>query len=271
MLKQRVLTAVVLIPLVIWGVFCLPLLWFAWVSAAIFLLTAWEWAALSGLKKTAHRVLFLFMLLVFFWIIGGGLVPQIHLLCAGLVTWLLLPFYLRSVDFFGRCWHANKYFRYALGIWLLSLTWYAINFIIWQAYGSLLLLTLFLWVWGADIGAYFVGRAYGKHKLAPSISPGKTWEGVLGGGATTILLAIVMSFFFPFGISYTLALLLLSVVIAIISVLGDLVESMIKRQSNIKDSGTLLPGHGGLLDRLDSLLSAAPVFAMGIVLLDFLK
>ncbi|MDF3055173.1 MAG: hypothetical protein K0Q74_1080 [Gammaproteobacteria bacterium] len=269
MLKQRVITALVLIPLVILGVFYLPLLWFAWISAAVFLLTGWEWAALSGLKNTYHRLLFLLFSLIFFWLLG--VVPQLYPLLAGLLTWICLPFFLKRTDLWARCWEINIYLRLALGIWLLGLAWYAINFILGQGWGSLLLLTLFLWVWGADIGAYFMGRAYGKHKLAPSISPGKTWEGVLGGAITTILLAIIMGLFFPFGVHYYFGLLLLSIVIVLISVLGDLFESMIKRQSKIKDSGTLLPGHGGLLDRLDSLISAAPVFAVGVVLLDFLK
>ena len=120
------------------------------------------------------------------------------------------------------------------------------------------LLFVLLWVWAADTGAYFAGRAFGRHKLAPSVSPGKTIEGLVGGAALALLVAALVAWKGP--VSADIApLLLVALVTVIASVLGDLFESMIKRQSGIKDSGTILPGHGGMLDRIDSVTAALPV------------
>ncbi|MBP6597750.1 MAG: phosphatidate cytidylyltransferase, partial [Arenimonas sp.] len=118
-------------------------------------------------------------------------------------------------------------------------------------------------VWAADSGAYFAGSRFGRRKLAPSISPGKTWEGVLGGLAASMLLAVAVLPMLGLAWPALPALVLLTLVTAAISVAGDLFESLMKRQSGVKDSGALLPGHGGLMDRLDSLLAALPIFAVG--------
>ena len=127
---------------------------------------------------------------------------------------------------------------------------------------------VFLLVWGADSGAYFVGRKFGKKKLAPFVSPNKSVEGLYGGIATTIVIMLVVQYFYlnltPFQI---ILFLILSIITVFASVLGDLFESMIKRRAGIKDSGRVLPGHGGVLDRIDSLLAAAPIFATGIYIL----
>ena len=123
-------------------------------------------------------------------------------------------------------------------------------------------LGLFLMLWSSDTGAYCVGSLFGKHKLAPAVSPGKTWEGSLGGLLTTILVGCVMAYYFPMHtvgpISNYLAWILLAVLVCVTGTMGDLVESLIKRHLGIKDSGKVLPGHGGLLDRFDSMLFAAP-------------
>jgi len=119
-----------------------------------------------------------------------------------------------------------------------------------------------LLVWCADIGAYFVGRHWGKRKLAPHVSPGKSWEGVYGGLAATTILAILFALWLPLGLVGGITLILITAVVTLASVLGDLLESMLKRHRNIKDSSQLLPGHGGVLDRIDSLTAAIPLFAL---------
>lgn len=134
----------------------------------------------------------------------------------------------------------------------------------------LLLVYVFCVVWIADIGAYFAGRAFGKAKLAPRVSPGKSWAGVWGGLAAVAVLSLVVSLLIGCDGRETLLLLILSLVTGAVSVLGDLLESMLKRFRGIKDSSQLLPGHGGIMDRIDSLTAAIPIFALGMTLLGWL-
>jgi phosphatidate cytidylyltransferase len=265
MLKQRLLTALILIPLVLAAIFYLPIFAFAGISAVIFLLAAWEWATLIGWDSVSKRSLYLLLLslsfLLLFWI------PTILVLTTAITTWLALFYWVLRHQQFAVLWSRSPFLRAALGIWLLGASWYGINIIQSQIAGPVYLLFLLLFVWGADSGAYFAGRRWGKHKLAPQISPGKSIEGVLGGSLVSVLVAVIGGWFFydQHGTQY-LSLIILALLTSLISVLGDLAESMIKRQAGVKDSGGLLPGHGGLLDRIDSLLSTAPFFAAGILL-----
>jgi phosphatidate cytidylyltransferase len=141
--------------------------------------------------------------------------------------------------------------------------WVAINYIFIQHEGRLALLFLFILIWGADSAAYFVGKKWGKHKLAPQVSPGKSIEGMMGALVFTILLAIITQLLCRIPLERWHWGILLSLLTVIFSIVGDLFESMLKRNAGIKDSGNILPGHGGLLDRIDSLTAAAPVFAFG--------
>jgi CDP-diglyceride synthetase len=138
----------------------------------------------------------------------------------------------------------------------------------WMWYSPWWLMYLFLLVWGADSGAYFVGRKFGKRKLAPTVSPNKSVEGLYGGILTTIIVMLVVQYqYLNLTWVQQLLFLILSLITVFGSVLGDLFESMIKRRAGIKDSGRVLPGHGGVLDRIDSLLAAAPIFATGMYIL----
>lgn len=277
MLKYRIITALVLIPLVIAALFLLPLQGFAWVTLLICVLGAWEWAPLAGFKALPQRILittgfFILLslsLLVFFlpWhtrrielsIIKGmlWLVPFWWLIALGLVL-----FYPRSANL----WRGSRILPLLFGL-LTLLPFFFGMLVLRQSYYSLdpsigawWLLYVMVLVWGADSGAYLFGKRFGKHKLAPSVSPGKTWEGLIGGLLTSVLISWVFGRFAPLDVLPT-ALLISSVLATLASVLGDLTESMLKREAGIKDSGHLLPGHGGILDRIDSLLAAIPIFA----------
>jgi phosphatidate cytidylyltransferase len=152
--------------------------------------------------------------------------------------------------------------KLVIGLLILLPAWQGLVYIKHMALGNWLIMAVMVLVWGADIGAYFSGRAFGKRKLAPAVSPGKSWEGVYGGLALTLLITLVVGVVREWETKQILVALIGAAVVVLISVVGDLTESMFKRQAGIKDSSNLLPGHGGVLDRIDSLTAAIPVFAV---------
>lgn len=170
-------------------------------------------------------------------------------------------------------WAKNKLIIAVFGWLTLLPTWLAFmvlrtnNYAFDEFQGAQLLMYLFMLVWSADVGAYFVGKSMGKHKLMPNVSPGKTIEGFLGGVVCAAILTVVVGLSLNWSSDEFTKALLVTALIATVSVLGDLTESMFKRQAGVKDSGTILPGHGGILDRIDSLTATAPVFALCYVLL----
>lgn len=288
MLKQRIITAVILAPLALIGVLFLPLQLFPLFAAVVTLLGAWEWGAFIAPKSQnetnkLHRIIFTISLLILM-ISLTVLVPsnqvwnqgQLHpiyqsvLIISGLwwVTSIALIFiYPKATSF----WSGSEFYKGLFGQLTLIPFW--IGLIALRGYGynndpmlgGILILSVFLMVWGADVGAYFVGRTLGRRKLMPNVSPGKTLEGMLG-GLVTAMLTIVITHSYFYNIEL-LPLLVLVFVTAFVSVFGDLSESMFKRNSGIKDSGKILPGHGGILDRIDSLTAAIPVFALGYLFL----
>jgi len=264
MLKHRIITALILIPFVLLSIFYLPLLAFAGVSAILVLMGAWEWADLIGWKSIFKRCLYLILLLLFLTVLL--VIPTGLVLFAALLTWLAMLYFVFRYDHFVYVWARSPWLRITLGIWILGTTWYGLNTIQHLPDGPIYLLFLLLFIWGADTGAYFMGRRWGKHKLAPQISPGKSIEGVIGGSFVSVLIAMIGSWFFHAANGISVNFIVLAFFISLISVLGDLFESMIKRQAGVKDSGNLLPGHGGLLDRIDSLLSTAPLYALWLLL-----
>lgn len=266
-LRQRVITALVLVPLVIWCVFLAPGLWpFRLFAAAIVGVAAWEWSRMAGLDagwmQVAYAGIVLALLGVLAWL---PLQQSTQLVIYGVavVFWLLAHRVVRAYPQQTHAW-ANPPVLSALGVVLLVPAWLGLTTL--QAASPWWLLYLFLLVWGADTGAYFAGRAFGKVKLAPAVSPGKTVEGFLGGLALTLLLAVIVAVQRDLAGQRFWAFMGLSLLTVLASVLGDLFESMVKRQAGIKDSGSIFPGHGGALDRIDSLTAAAPVFALGWLL-----
>jgi len=273
-LLQRVITALVLIPLVIIGVLQLSTLTLALILSLLVLLGGLEWIQLATLESLLQKLLFLLALAASM----AGYAAIFHTFPLWILPGTLL---------FAMFWVlvALKLFRYRssatvipgrlvkslLGLLVLVPAWGAL-WVVHGLYadGPYLVLFLMVLIWVADSGAYFAGRRWGRVKLAPDISPGKTREGVYGALAGAVLCGALLYGVRPETGSLPL-LLLFAVVIALFSVVGDLFESLLKRQAGLKDSGTLLPGHGGVLDRIDSLTAAAPVFLFGLLLLELLK
>ncbi len=272
MLKQRILTALVLIPLVIALIFYAPLFYLALFVGLVTLAAAAEWCDLFGfsyLEKLSYVAL---VAMFMFLMTKVALFPLIIL---SVVFWLVSI--VMVITFPGDTpIQTSKLAPAWMGITLLLPFWASIILLA-ESKPRLILFSLLLLVWAADTGAYFAGKFFGKHKLIPKVSPNKTWEGVVGGFISTLLVAGILFLLKPdvFQVaqksllsieSAPIAWLVIAGLIYIISVFGDLFESMIKRIQNVKDSGRCLPGHGGILDRIDSLLAAGPVllFLLGI-------
>ncbi len=273
MLKQRVLTSLVLVPLVLAAIFALPSKWFAVLVGVVILLAALEW---SRMMQHAPRLWqYLAVVAMFAGIValyalyawspgpvGSGVV------IAGAAWWLIVTawvFYYPAGLPSGRVLPLRK----LLAGWLLLVpAWAAVSVLHARGdTGPSLVLLLFVIVWVADIAAYFAGHAWGRHRLAPHISPGKTVEGAAGGVLASVLVGLAGGALLGASGAALAALAVLVLIVALVSIVGDLAVSMFKRHSQIKDSGGLLPGHGGLLDRIDSLMAAAPVFVFGLDLL----
>lgn len=268
MLKKRIITACLLIPLTLIVIFYFPPPLFLLLTAIIVLAAAWEWTAFMGLTQYKFKFLYLLIMLVF---LGWALYVPMMLLLYGAFAWWLIASAL--VLFYPRLTSRKKNYRYVfmhgvMGICVLLPCWAAINFIRNQDNNGLaLLLFLFVLVWGADSTAYFAGKKWGKTKLAARVSPGKSIEGVVGALLFALLFSLVVYYACDVPVGLWVWGVALSLVTVVFSVVGDLFESVMKREAGLKDSGKLFPGHGGLLDRIDSLTAAAPVFALGSLLI----
>ncbi|WP_243039551.1 phosphatidate cytidylyltransferase [Dyella sedimenti] len=270
MLLQRTLTALLLAPLVIGLILLAPTWLFAPIVAIAFLAAMWEWSRLSGLKATAPRAALLALtaiLLVLCWLMRGTLGWPL-LIGLGVAWWIAAGQWLRHFAFGAAPTRENRMVKLGAGLLVIVPAWVAVVAIHGSGeYGHWwTLLALFL-VWAADIGAYFSGSTFGGRKLAPTISPGKTWAGVYGAFAAAALVALAGGLLLGVAGGQLAGLLVLSALTVVASIVGDLLESLMKRHAAVKDSGSLFPGHGGLLDRLDSVFAALPVFAAGKLLL----
>lgn len=265
MLALRILTALVLAPLFLAGLFLLPPGGFALFLGAFLLLGAWEWAGLCGFDaagRTAGGLLLAALAGGAWW---GGL--QDAVVFVGCGAWLLMAVAVVRFPAGRRLWE-RPVVRALAGVVLLLAAWSGLTLLQGRAGGPWLVLWTMLLVWGADIGAYFAGRAFGRRKLAPAVSPGKTVEGLAGGALAALLLSAAMAAAAGFGSGAIPAVAAASLLVIAASVVGDLLESLVKRVAGVKDSGTLLPGHGGVLDRIDAVLAAAPVAAALVAALD---
>ena len=260
MLKQRIITALVLLPFALGGFFLLDGGLFALFIGAVVSLGAWEWSRLAGFAAHVQRVAY--AVLVAALLLGLYLLPVLApwLLLIGVAWWVIATFLVLGYPGSSRYWVAAPV-RLLIGLLILLPAWQGLVLFKQWPEANWLILAVMVLVWGADIGAYFAGRRFGKRKLAPQVSPGKSWEGVFGGLLATLLICAGVAIYRDWSISSALLALLGTAVVVLISVVGDLTESMFKRQSGIKDSSNLLPGHGGVLDRIDSLTAAIPVFA----------
>jgi phosphatidate cytidylyltransferase len=259
MLRQRILTALVLIPLLGVIVLLLPPIWTVLCLAALVLAGAWEWSAFPGFASPVARTVYVVAVAALMWsswrltATGRGLDA---LLLTAIVWWTCaLLWIVFAPTRVGRLSAALA------GVLVLVPAWTAlVRLQLSGELGPILVLFLLVLVWAADIGAYFAGRSLGRIKLAPRVSPGKTWEGVMGGVIAGLLVAV------PAGLALGQlpAFLALCLGIVLASVVGDLTESLFKRFAGLKDSGALFPGHGGVLDRIDSVTAAAPFFLLGL-------
>lgn len=272
MLKTRLITALILIPFVIIALFFLSLPFYAAAIILICGLGFWEWGQFLGFKQFGRMSLavvsILVLAMIYYLLPARGLAIIFQIALVGSLLWWVIAFFL--VISYPKSAH---YWQHSLPIKLLAaiftllpffvgmITLRQLDYTVSPYKGAFWVLYVCVLVWAADSGAYFVGRLWGKKKLAPAVSPGKTFEGFIGGVLTAFVIALVINLFWPLTSAFSLFHLLLCSVSAIfVSVLGDLTESMFKREAKIKDSSQLLPGHGGVLDRIDSLTAAIPVF-----------
>lgn len=267
MLKQRLLTAAVLIPIVLASILYLPTSIFSWLLAGIIILAAWEWFTMMRFHGRS-KMLLAMASLVFTAVIGSFL--QIEtLLFLVIVLWVIILLFVSCYAHSPLPERVYKLFlqppvALTMATIALSLFWLSAIQLHATALGAQQLLYVMVLVWLADTGGYFAGKRWGKIPLAKAISPNKTLEGVAGALVLGLIWAAIG---YHWGLSGSLSLaswLLLSVISLLISVVGDLFESLFKRCYQVKDSGNLLPGHGGILDRIDSLIAAVPVFTAGL-------
>lgn len=267
MLKQRLFTAMILISITVAILFYLPPLAFCLLSGGVALIAAWEWSYLMGLKTMVARLFYLFIFTAILCISGFIFIPFI--LTVAFVWWLLATFLIFFYPSLNHWWMKSVFWRGLMGVIVLVPCWCALNFIrnLHHGEGVYTLLFLFMLVWGADSAAYFVGKRWGRTKFIPQVSPGKSLQGLYG--ATGLSIIVASTGLWVCQVPYSLwgGMILLALVTVLFSVAGDLFESMLKRQAGVKDSSQLLPGHGGFLDRIDSLTAAAPIFALGSILL----
>lgn len=285
MLLQRIITASILVPLVVLAVYLLPVSYFTLLVGLVMVVAAWEWSSLIGLKKLSNKVLFQILLIlpmlgIYFWTHILELLAQITdypdiryysgalewLVIAPVLFWVVMMFLIKNASDAMLGLQLKTRYK-ALAGWFILLAAWMFLYRMRAFYGADMTMYFLVLIWAADIAAYFVGKKFGETKLAPTISPGKTVAGFYGALGSGALCAIVLSLIFGFNFLIGADFLLLSVLTVLISIYGDLFLSLVKRQQGVKDSGFILPGHGGLLDRIDSLIAAIPLFYAGIILI----
>lgn len=270
MLKQRILTAIPLAALVLWGIFTQPAEIVFYALLLVVTIAGWEWARLSGVLNSFARALYAFFIVIMSYASNQWLSehPQmLHtILSFSVVFWLLASYYMFSKG--PRAVQSQvSWLKLLLGVLVLLPPIMALVYLREQSHLWLLYALSIVWV--ADIGAYFSGKRFGKNKLAVHLSPGKTKEGLYGAVFANAVYSYLASLFFDLTPIASLMLMIITVLATYISVAGDLFFSLLKREQNLKDTGCILPGHGGILDRIDSLMSSAPFLALLLAMVIF--
>lgn len=285
MLVQRILTAIVLATIVIAAIFTLPILWFYLFIAIIILLAAWEWSELIGIHKILAKIGFLLLLIMpmlavtFFTQILEVLSivldnQQIKkqsgalewLVIAPVVFWVFMAFTIKRNPESLMKMELTCRYRIFLGWFILLSAWMFLTKLR-AYYGPEAAMYFLVLIWLADISAFFVGNKFGKDKLAPMISPRKTIQGLYGALFSGFICSMALALYYKYPMLIASDFAMLSLLTVFISIYGDLFFSLVKRQAGVKNSGTLLPGHGGILDRIDSVIAATPFYYAGIILI----
>lgn len=271
-LKLRLITGLIAAPIAIALIVLLPTPWFAVVLGMFFFAGAWEWAGLVStvsaprpVVKISYTALCLALMIAGWFALAASPVFITAIVGIAIVWWLLVLLSVLTYPKSVFLW-STSFSKALAGVFILIPAWLAmVSLHGTEPKGSYYALYVFMMVWLADSAAYFAGKTWGKHKLAPQLSPGKSWEGVIGAVVAVFIYGVIASYFmgiYEFGFNIAMIYLGISLLTVVVSVLGDLAESMFKRQAHIKDSGSFFPGHGGVLDRFDSLTAAAPVFLL---------
>lgn len=263
MLKQRIITGVILAVFVSLAIFLLPNPAFDQLALLLMVgIGTWEWANLTGFAEKQQRIVV---------VISGMVIAELTYLLApplwpilvmSLATWGFILYLLRSYRPDTTYYKSRPWLLRVLCALVLIPAWYTLVYLHDLHYGYVFYVISL--VAFADIAAYFSGKRFGKTKLAPSLSPGKTREGALGALVVTLVWACLCALYTDLSFGSGLVFVFFSMLAVVMSIAGDLFESLIKRQAGAKDSGTLLPGHGGILDRIDSLVAAIPILALGL-------
>ena len=279
MTKTRVIAALVMAPIAIAAILLLPTQWLVALVALVFLVGLWEWFKLAEIDDTLSRTVLLvanlLLMVLLVWASAGSMVLFQIVTLVGVAWWCLALLWLRFFNFASDHETYARVFKLAAGTLAVIPAWCALGLIhASQPNGHLWLFTALSIVWAADSGAYFAGRAFGgklfgSRKLAPRISPNKTIEGLLGGLVAGVACGLFFASLAGMSMAQVPAVVLVAVATVLFSVIGDLFESLLKRHVGAKDSGNLIPGHGGILDRIDGVLAALPIFALGKELFGF--
>lgn len=262
-LQKRIITAAILAPSLIAAILWLPPMVVSVLLGIIVAIGAWEWSGFVQLDSNIQRYIYSGLLIVCmvlcYWI------PLEWIIVIAVLWWICAIYMVVTYPRYTVMGPQNFHIRAMAGFLVLIPAWKTLTVLLeLRGSGTYMVLYILILMWVADSGAYFAGRRFGKTKLAPAVSPGKTWEGVIG---ALVLSAIFTFMYAKWSGAQTFnssVLILLGMVTVMMSIVGDLLESLFKRQAGIKDSGSIFPGHGGVLDRIDSLTAAAPVYVAGL-------